>query len=148
MFGLGFFFLYLLVLIAIVRFLALTKVRSAVFYDGAGDWLTWMNLVLIAPAFVFLLSISGILVAAVLPADGNIARDGALAVAVLGWVFLAFCSMAAYVAGPIVLALTASILYAESIPKNVKIGHAVVGLVSLSFWVVCIVYFSGPLIRW
>jgi hypothetical protein len=148
MYGLGFLCLYLLVLIALIRFLTFPKVRSAVFYDGAGAWLAWTNLVLIAPAFVFLLSIGGMVLAAMLPTDGNAARDGALVVAVLGWLFLAFCARAAYVAGPIVLVLTASILYAESIPKNVKIGHAVLGLLSLSFWVVCIAYFSGPLIRW
>jgi len=62
-------------------------------------------------------------------------------------VFVVFCAVAGLVASPIVLILTVSILYAQSIPKNVKIGHAVLGLLSLSFWV-CTICFSGPLIRW
>jgi hypothetical protein len=147
MYGLGFLSLYLLVLAGLVRLLTLAKVRSAVFYAGDGAWLTWTNLVLMSPSFLFLLSVGGIIVAAVGPADGNVARDAALTAAVMEWAFIAFCAIAGLVASPIVLILTVSILYTQSIPKNVKIGQAVLGLLSLSFWV-CTICFSGPLIRW
>jgi len=147
MYGLGFLSLYLLFLAGLVRLLTLRKVRSAVFYAGDGAWLTWTNLVLMSPSFLFLLSVGGIIVSAVGPADGNVARDAALTAAVMEWAFIAFCAVAGLVASPIVLILTVSILYTQSIPKNVKIGHAVLGLLSLSFWV-CTICFSGPLIRW
>lgn len=141
-------FLYLLVLVGIVRLLTLTRVRSALFFAGEGATLTTTNLVLTAPSFLVLLSIGVMLLVAVFSADENFARDGVLGIAVLGWVFLAFCAVVAVVASPIVIILTVAILYSDTFPRNVKIGHAVLGLLSLSFWVVCIACFSGPLMHW
>ena len=145
----GFFFLYLLALIVIVWLLTLGKVRSAVFYSGPGAWLTWINLGLFAPVVLSFLSIGGILVAALGPAINDNPAEGAAAIAVLViWLILWLFSITGYVAGPVVVLLVAKILFANTLPRNVKIGHALLGLLSLSFFGACILGYSGPLIRW
>jgi hypothetical protein len=146
---LGFFFLYLLALIVIVWLLTLGKVRSAVFYSGPGAWPTWINLGLFIPVVLSFLSIGGIILAALGPAIKDNPAEGAAAIAVVViWLILWLFSMAGYVAAPIVILLMVKILVAKTVPRNVKIGHAVLGLLSLRFFGACIIGYSGPLIRW
>jgi hypothetical protein len=108
---LGFFFLYFLALIVTVWLLTLAKVRSAVFYSGPGAWLTWINLGLFAPVVLSFLSIGGILLEGLGPAIKDNPAEGAAAIAVVViWMILWLFSMAGYVAGPIVILLTARFL--------------------------------------
>lgn len=145
---LGLILLYLFLLIATVLLLAFAKLRTAVFYGGPSAWLTGINLVLFGPVLVSFLSLGGVMASAVWPAREDIPGSGVLLAAVGLWLILAACSRIGYVAIPIVLLLTPGILFAKGIPQNVKIAHGVLAFLTLSFFVVCIAFFSGPLIRW
>ena len=141
--------IYILLLVGSFTFLTRPNVRSAVFYGGPSAWITWINLLIFAPIIPPVLSLGEILLAAILPPGWNaVSADAFLVVAIWSWIVLASFSKIGYVACAIVLFVTARILLAESLPKKVKIAHALLGFLSLSFFVVCIVYFSEPLIRW
>lgn len=68
---------------------------------------------------------------------------------ILSWYVLMICSFIGYAAcGAIGVALT-GILLKKSIPRTVKATHAVIGLLSLGFFIFCLVArFDQPLIRW
>jgi hypothetical protein len=140
--------LYVSVLATIVWLLVFSKVRSALFYSGPSAWRTWINLVCFAPAVAPLLGIGVFLISGALPAKENAEGQAALVIFIYVWLILSFFSVVGAAASPLVVIFTGTIIFAENIPRNVKIGHAVLGLLSLSFWVVCIVSFRGPLIRW
>lgn len=147
---LGLLLLYFIVLIATIWTLAFTRVRAAVFYGGPTAWLTWVNLFFFfAPVILSFLAIGGIVIASVGPAIKDVPAMGAAALGIVGiWLLILLFSKAGYVAVPIVLLVTARILFSEDIPRNVKIAHAVLGLLSLGFFVACIAGASRQLIRW
>lgn len=140
--------IYLILMGTAVWLIGFTRFRPAVFYSGPSAWLTGINLVFFGPALVAFFSLGEILMAAAWPAQERIPGSGALVAAVGLWVVLAVCSKIGYAAAAMVLVPAGGILLSKRIPRNVKVVHALVGFLNLSFFVICIVFFSGPLIRW
>jgi hypothetical protein len=122
--------------------LVLTKSRSTVFYRGRYAWLTSINLLLFGTLARPLLWVGGTQISAV---SG---KEGMLVTAVAGAVAMMMFARVGYIACAIVLLLAIGILSAEKIPRTVRIVHCALSLATLSFFALCIHFFSGPLIHW
>jgi hypothetical protein len=134
----GLLILYVLVLVGIYFLFARLNAGSAVFYGGPNAWLTWMNLALFAPFVPAFLAVGEILLSLAIPMAQKVAglfSGGGM----LTLLMLILFSKVGYAACAIVLLFMVSILFAKRIPRRVKIAHLVLGLLSLSYFVVSIV---------
>jgi hypothetical protein len=137
----------LTVLLAILLFvpplaIASTEARRFVFYRGPNTWLIKTNLCLFGAVLTPVLLFGALLISVIF------GKEGMLVAGIAGWVVMAHLARVSYVACAAVFLLAVGILRAEKIPKNVKMTHIALSVAAFSFFVLCIHFFSGPLIRW